>query len=201
MEKENRLAKQIKTIYTEIAKRLIDPSFTFPEGGSIDRRLSQFIKEFSAVCGGEFNSSRMVDYCIFQLHKNRENAYQRKLAPNTFGSTALQKYLTLSSRSKNYAEDKWLSEVQLTRAYLNSLICKKEHPQSKYIYMPSEENTKRRNINTDVGFVICSTSTLMWSPFSPSCQECRNAEKCQKETETKYPELYRIRIEKYGKRK
>ena len=106
-----------------------------------------------------------------------------------------------SSRSKQYMEDQGLSEANLTRAYLNSLICKKEHPQSKYIYMPSEECTKKRSINTDIGFLICSTSTLMWSPFSPACQICTNVEKCKKETAIKYPELYRIRLEEYGERR
>ncbi len=123
------------------------------------------------------------------------------LAPKTFGTTALQKYLSMSSRAKQYMEDQWLSEANLTRAYLNSLICKKEHPQSKYIYMPSEECTKKRSINTDIGFLICSTSTLMWSPFSPACQICTNVEKCKQETAIKYPELYRIRLEEYGERR
>lgn len=201
MEKENRLAKQIKTVYTEIVKRLIDPSFVFPEGGKVNRQLSKFIVDFSKLCGGEFNTSRLVDYCVFQCHKNRNAQYQRTLAPNTFGSTALQKYLSMSSKSKSFVEDQWLSEVELTRAYLNSLICKKEHPQAKYIYMPSEEGTKKRSINTEVGFVICSMSTLMWSPFSPACQSCINVDRCKQETALKYPELYRIRIEKYGERR
>ena len=107
----------------------------------------------------------------------------------------------MSSRAKQYMEDQWLSEANLTRAYLNSLICKKEHPQSKYIYMPSEECTKKRSINTDIGFLICSTSTFMWSPFSPACQICTNVEKCKQETAIKYPELYRIRLEEYGERR
>ena len=71
MEKEERLTKQIKTVYTEIAKRLVDPSFSFPEGGQAKRQLSQFIVNFTQICGGEFNTSRLVDYCVFQLHKNR----------------------------------------------------------------------------------------------------------------------------------
>ena len=70
MEKEERLTKQIKTVYTEIAKRLVDPSFSFPEGGQAKRQLSKFIVNFTQICGGEFNTSRLVDYCVFQLHKN-----------------------------------------------------------------------------------------------------------------------------------
>lgn len=198
MEKEERLIKQIKKIYTVIVIKMIDPTFTFPEGGKVNRQLLQFISDFSKTCGGTLNSSRMIDYCVFQIHKNRNAQFQRSLAPNALGKTALNKYKELSSKNKSYAEDIWLSENQLTRAYLNSLIIKKEHPQSKYIYMPSEEGTKERGINTKAGFLICSISTLMWSPFSEACQQCNNAEMCKKETEKKYPELYRIRVEKYG---
>lgn len=202
MDREERLAKKIKTVYTEIMKRLVDPTFSFPEGGKINRQLFQFVQEFTQTCGGEFNTARLVDYCVFQIHKNRNAPYQRNLAPKTFGVTAFQKYLSMSSKQKKYMEDQWLSEAQLTRAYLNSLICnKEEHPQKKFIYMPSEEGTKKRCINTDIGFVICSTSTLMWSPFSPTCQMCKQADMCKKETANKYPELYRIRLEEYGERR
>ena len=85
MEKEERLTKQIKTVYTEIAKRLVDPSFSFPEGGQAKRQLSKFIVNFTQICGGEFNTSRLVDYCVFQLHKNRNAQYQRTLAPKHLG--------------------------------------------------------------------------------------------------------------------
>lgn len=200
METEERLKKQIKIVYTELIRRLIDASFKFPEGGKTDRKLSDFILTFTKVYGGEFSTARLVDYCIFQTHKNRMSPHQRTLAPNTFGNTALQKYQQMASKQKTYAEDKWLAQAQLTRAYLNSLISikKKEHPLSKYIYMASEESTKKRCVNTEVGLVICTTSTLMWSPFSDTCKQCTNADKCKQITADKYPELYRIRIEKYG---
>lgn len=201
MVSEERLIKQIKSIYTEIEKRLVDPSFKFPNGGATNKKLSKWIKDFSNLCGGDINSSRIVDYCIFQIHKNRNAQFQQKLAPNVFGKTALDKYKQMSSREKAFMENQWLSEAQLTRAYLNSLISeqKQEHPQAKYIYMEAEESTKKRCLNTQVGYTICQISTLMWSPFSETCNMCTNAQDCMKETERKYPELYRIRIEKYGK--
>lgn len=203
METEERLKKQIKIVYTEIVRKLIDPSFKFPEGGKTDRKLSNFILKFTKMYGGEFSTTRLVDYCVFQIHKNRQSPHQRTLAPNTFGDTALQKYQQMTSKQKTYAEDKWLEEAQLTRTHLNSLISieKKVHPLSKYIYMASEECTKRRCVNTEVGMVICATSTLMWSPFSDTCQQCKNADECKQATATKYPELYRIRIEEYGESK
>ena len=200
MENEERLIKQIKTVYSEIVKRLIDPTFKFPEGGKVNRQLSQFIKEFSKTTCGEFSASRLADYCVFQIHKNRESAYQRRLAPNAFGKTAMSKYASMSTRQKTHCENQWLSEANLTRAYLVSLINikKKEHPLSKYIYMVSEEGTKQRFLDTEMGFMICKTSTLMWSPFSDTCNRCKNADKCKEETAIKYPELYRIRLEKNG---
>lgn len=203
METEERLKKQIKIVYTEIVRKLIDPSFKFPEGGKTDRKLSNFILKFTKMYGGEFSTTRLVDYCVFQIHKNRQSPHQRTLAPNTFGDTALQKYQQMTSKQKTYAEDKWLEEAQLTRTHLNSLISikKKEHPLSKYIYMASEECTKRRCVNTEVGMIICATSTLMWSPFSDTCRQCSNADECKRTTATKYPELYRIRIEEYGESK
>ena len=203
MEREERLTKKIKIVYTEIIRKLIDPSFKFPGGGMVDKKLSSFIKKFTNMCGGEFNTSRLVDYCVFQAHKNRNSTIQVSLAPNTFGNTALQKYQQMSSKQKTFAENKWLESAQLTRAYLNSLISnqKSEHPLAKFIYMESEESTKMRCMNTEVGLVICATSTLMWSPFSKTCQRCKNADTCQKQTALKYPELYRIRLKKYGESK
>lgn len=201
METEERLRKQIRIVYTEIIRKTIDSSFKFPEGGKADRKLSNFILKFAKIYGGEFSAARLVDYCVFQIHKNRNSPHQHTLAPNAFGDTALKKYHNMSSKQKTYAEDKWLQEFQLTRTYLNSLISvnPKEHPLAKYIYMASEECTKKRCMNTEVGMVICSTSTLMWSPFSNTCQQCNNADECKSATAIKYPELYRIRIEEYGK--
>ena len=200
METEERLKRQIKIVYTEIIKKLVDPSFKFPEGGKVDRKLSGFIQKFSKVYGGEFSTTRLVDYCVFQIHKNRQSPHQQSLAPNTFGDTALKKYQQMASKQKTYAENKWLEEAKLTRSYLYSLISntKKKHPLSKYIYMASEEATKKKCLNTKVGLIICSTSTLMWSPFSETCGQCKNASECKTITSMKYPELYRIRIEEYG---
>lgn len=201
MENEEYLKKKIKTVYTEIMRRCVDKSFTFPEGGKVSVQLNKFIAKFTEMCGGEFNTLRLVDYCVFQIHKNREAQYQKQLATNVFGITSLKKYLQMSSKQKTYVEDNWLKSVGLTRDYLNSLICKKKHPLMKYLYMPSEEFTKRRSLGTALGFLRCSMSTMMWSPFSESCQQCSQQGNCMKETEKRYPELYRLRMEEYGKRR
>lgn len=201
METNERILKKIKTVYTEIVRRLIDPSFTFPGGGQPAKQLSIFVEQFTKMCGGELNYDRIVDYCIFQCHKNRTFPHQRGLAPKTFGKTAMNKYRTMASKEKRFMEDKWLAEASLNREYLVRLIVEKEHPMAKYIYMPAEEATKMRGLNTDVGFVICLASTLMWSPFSDTCSVCRHSDKCKKETECRFPELYRLRIERWQKNK
>lgn len=201
MENKEYWLKKIKVVYAELVKRAVEPSFSFPNGGRVDRILRHFVTELSRIGGGEFNGCRMVDYCIFQVHKNRNADHQRALAPNAFGDTAFKKYLSMSSKEKTYAENCWLDEVGLNRSVLYGLVeSRKSHPLAKYIYMPAEEQTKKRCINTDTGFAICFTSTLMWSPFSDTCsRRCRFADRCRAETEKKYPELYRIRIEEYGK--
>lgn len=199
MEKQERLIRQIKAVYTKIASN-IDPAFKFPDGGRADGKLAKFINRLTEDLGGQFSPSRCVDYCIFQIHKNRTSLHQSSLSTNTFGDTAYKKYRQMSAQNKTYAENQWLNEIGLTREELYKMVNaeKREHPQIKYIYMPSEDVTKRRCLNTEIGLLICETSTLMWSPFSPVCQQCNCVEDCKKITETKYPELYRIRIEKYG---
>lgn len=61
--------------------------------------------------------------------------------------------------------------------------------------MPSEEARKFRLHNQRSGFVMCQASTMGWSPQSEACRTCQFIDECKKETEIKFPELYRIRIE------
>ena len=64
-----------------------------------------------------------------------------------------------------------------------------------------EETTKRRALSTTIGYYICASSTLLWNPFSPSCQRCTKKEVCLERTRLNYPELYRLRIEEFNKKK
>ena len=63
-----------------------------------------------------------------------------------------------------------------------------------------EETTKRRQHSTEAGYLVCALSTLMWTPFSPSCSKCAKAEPCRRRTQARYPELYRIRCEAWRKK-
>jgi len=175
---------------------LVDHGFDFPQGGKMERQLSQFIQRFEKWCGGVFNTVRMVDYCVFQIHKNRTSPYQHKLAYSAFGVTAFQKYQKLSSKRKKYVEDRWLEGAGLNRSLLCSSISeRREHPQAKYVYMAAEESTKKRFHNTEMGYALCCASTLMWSPLSDACSQCRYTDCCKEETARRYPELYRLRQE------
>ena len=71
--------------------------------------------------------------------------------------------------------------AELSRAGLLDLIVdKSEHPKAKFIFVQSEEGTKLRLLNRDVGFVICQTSTLGWSPLSEACAQCNYIDKSPK---------------------
>jgi hypothetical protein len=98
-----------------------------------------------------------------------------------------------------FYEDQWLSTAQLTRKSLYNLIAdRSEHPHAKYIHAFWEERTKKRMLNKEAGYLLCRISTLGWSPVSETCGQCKFTQECMKETQRKYPELYRIRLE-YGK--
>ena len=193
MESEKWVKKTMK-VFSEIEKKLVDSSFRFSQGGSTARVLTKFIvlfeKEFGAV-----TKERLVDFCICTAHayKNRESWTVNQ----AFGPSSIKR-LKESKRGARYYEDKWLEEGGITREALIQLIAdRSEHPLARYIFLQSEEQTKKRLLNRPVGFAICQSSTLGWSPLSESCGDCNFIEQCKRETDRKYPELFRIRVE-YG---
>lgn len=194
-----RQTKQIRRLYTEIVRATGDTLFRFPEGGKANETLARFVEEMGKASGGQLSTERMVDYCVFQIHKNRNSSQNRNTAVNAFGTTAMKKYREMTSKGKTWAEDTWMKEYGLDRARLAARfpMNRQEHPLDKFIYMAAEEGTKNRFLGTGQGALICATATLMWSPFSEACRRCRNAEDCEKETAAAYPELYRIRKEAY----
>lgn len=190
-----RLIKNTITVYTEIVRRLIDKNFKIVLGGENIRTISSFLEEFTKEYG-TVTKERLVDFCICTAHFYRDKkAWSIK---QVFGAASMKRFKS-AKQGKGYFEDQWLSEEKLNRNYLYNLIAdRKDHPQAKYIYMPSEEEIKKRQLNKEVGYLLCQTSTLGWSPVSDTCKQCHYSSECMKETQCKYPELYRIRIE-YGK--
>ena len=120
------------------------------------------------------------------------------------GSTLLDK-LELDADKKyaigRYREDRWLKSFGLSRHDLARAVeDRRSHPFGRFIYPEYEETTKRRLLSTEAGYLVCALSTLMWTPFSPSCSKCAKAEPCRRRTQARYPELYRIRCEAWRKK-
>ena len=184
--------KQTSTVFTAIINALVDPTFKFSKGGATTRLLTTFLSRIEKKYG-VITCERLVDYCIFTAY-NFRNRPQLGL-PQVFGPQSIQKFGE-QTRHQKYYQDRWLEGVSLSRGSLLSLIQdRREHPHAKFIYVASEETTKRRQLNQKVGFLICQTATLGWSPMSATCQQCSFVSACQKETAKKYPEIYRLRIE------
>lgn len=178
--------------------KLLNPDFKFSGGGATARTLTNFLdlmeKEFGVV-----TAERIVDFCICAAYafRNTKNWTIKQI----FGKSSINR-LKDRKHGTEYYEDNWLSEVSLTRSDLIAMVDdRSKHPLAKYIYVASEEISKKRLLNSDVGYIRCQSSTLGWSPLSDSCCQCRFAETCKKETQRKFPELYRIRIENGNKTK
>lgn len=183
-------------VYSEIMRKTVNPSFKFSQGGATYKTINNFLDKFSEEFLGTITEERLVDFCICTAYayRGRDNWTVKQV----FGPASIKR-LVESKRGAKYYEDQWLSENGLSRPTLIGMIAdRSEHPLSIYIFMSAEESTKLRYLNTEVGYALCQTSTLGWSPISEACLACTSAESCKKATSGKYPELYRIRVE-YGK--
>lgn len=190
MEQE-KLIWQIKVVFTEIQRNASDPAFKFDNGGAMKQTLTGFLQRVEKQFGG-VSPKRLVDICVCACYRYRNSKTSIKAM---FGPTAFQKYLE-GVRGTRYYENRWLEGIGTSRENLVAMIsAKEEHPHRKYIYMPSEEPTKRRMLNKRVGYLLCQSSTLGWSPLSESCRQCDFTSDCMRETNRKYPEIYRLRIE------
>ena len=181
-------------VFTEIQRKMVDSTFRFSQGGSTVRVIGNFLDRFEKEFGA-ITKERLVDFCICTAHAYKER--ESWTINQVFGPSSIKR-LRESKRGARYYEDQWLKGGELTRESLIQLIAdKSEHPLAKYIYQESEELTKKRLLNRLAGYVICQASTLGWSPLSEACGGCNYIEQCKRETDRKYPELYRIRVE-YG---
>lgn len=193
---QERQIKQLKIVFTTIKKKTGDSKFKFSEGAAITKRLSSFIDQLedrlSAV-----SEERIVDVCVSIAYRFRETAYTVK----TMFSAGSIKHFFDAKRGQKFYENAWLDAHGLSRPALLALIAdRRKHPQEDFIYMPSEEDRKMRLHNTKAGYMMCQVSTLGWSPESQACLCCQYTDDCKIETERKFPELYRIRLD-YGSRR
>lgn len=186
------LVKQSMRMFTEIVTKLISPSFKMSKGGAAIRVFTTSLNKLEEKTGA-LSRTRIVDYFVCSLYafKDRDTKWTIN---QVLGPKSLERFN--SDKGRVYYENRWLNTANITRDDLLKFIAdKSNHPQSQYIYLPMEEGTKGRLLNTEAGYIICQSSTLGWSPESIMCSKCQFAGKCQIETSQKYPEIYRLRIE------
>jgi hypothetical protein len=202
MEKEEG-NKYIKQVFSDLVRQTVSSSFKFPGGAVAERSLDACLSALKEKNRSFAGRDRMVDFCVCQVYvlsKYEENYLSGKWkVSHSFGKRALERFAGSTARSRYY-EDQWLFKQGLSREKIQEgNRSRKKHPLSKFIFPEYEEVTKKRMSGKEVGFYICMVSTLLWTPFSPTCTRCLNAEKCKAATERKYGELYRIRLEEFSR--
>lgn len=186
-----------RRLFTRLVRATLWADFSFPAGGRTDRQLGmcfdELCRRFVSV-----SQERLADFCICQVYalSGYGMAYRRRWnVAHSFGEKAVGRYLR-SGKGHRYREDRWLENHGLSRQALITVVAdRSRHPFSPFIYPEYEEVTKRRLLSTEAGYLVCALSTLMWTPFSPSCSRCVKAEPCRDRTQARYPELFRIRCE------
>ena len=189
--------KKVASLFATISKKVYEEPYHLPGGGKnlsiVKNGLMLLEKEY-----GSLTEERIADYCIAMIHYRYKDGDTKFPTLNLiFGKTSLERYLDFKA-GKKYFEDMWLNDYGLSKSSLLSSISDcKEHPLSKYIYIESEEVTKKRSVANKFGVIFCNRTTTLFTPFSATCESCFDKEKCKRMTQEAYPELYRLRIEQW----
>ena len=182
-----------RRLFTLLVRTTLWADFVFPAGGRTGRVLDACFDSLAPV-----SAERLADFCICQVCAmcGFGTGYRRRWdIRHSFGGKAVERYLQ-ADRKRRYHEDRWLKSFSLSRGELASLAeDRSRHPLAKFIFPEYEEATKRRLLSTEVGYAVCGMSTLLWTPFSPSCRRCACSGRCRRRTASLYHELYRIRCE------
>lgn len=190
-----------KRVFTQLVRDTIWEDFTMPNGGSTDRYIGECYDKLVHRYG-TVSVERLVDFCIRQVYaiSRFHNGYRKHWnVSHSFSKKAITRYIEPTKQIKIH-EDRWLNCYGVSRIkYLSMIEDRSKHPLSIFIYPQYEEQTKRRWASEKLGYIICWNSTMMWTPFSPTCQICINAELCRMHTERVHHELYRIRCEAWAK--
>lgn len=201
MERKEQISYLVK-VFDFLMRETINPHFVFPGGGIVSKTMDSGMDSLEKACSSGLSPERLVDYCIcqvFAISGYSELYINRWNISHSFGKKAIGRFCR-NSRNKRYFEDKWLERYGLSRnILLDRFSDRKKHPLAKFIYPEYEELTKQRLLNSDAGLYICQLSTLLWTPFSRACSQCRHAGRCREITRRKHEELYRIREEEYQK--
>lgn len=188
-----------RRLFTRLVRTTLWDDFVFPAGGRAGRVLDTCFDRLTPV-----SAERLVDFCVCQVHAifGYGTDYRRRWdVSHSFGEKAVGRYMQ-ADRKRRYREDRWLGSFSLSREELAASVeDRSRHPFSRFVYPEYEETTKRRLLSTEAGYAVCGASTLLWTPFSPSCRRCAHAGRCRRRAEALYPELYRLRREAWTKRR
>ena len=194
-----RLSKMIEALI----QKSLNPKWKFPGGPNL-LMLQKDVQVLSKLWAYDgMADDRVVDYVVYQIYRKRDNISKGYgwQVHHMFTDYAVEKYRHqfMSEEGKsgmNYYINQWLDENDLSRQALVKMIePPKPNSMRKYVYMESEEVTKRRFLNTDAGYILCQRSTTGWSPQSETCMACKFKEQCEMDTERRLPELVRMRRE------
>ena len=191
-------------LFEGLVRRTVDAAFRFPAGGAARRAVAECLRALRSAGGGECSDERLADFCICQVYAlsrfDAEYLPRRWRPSHSFGPKARERFAA-STPQRRYWEDRWLQRAGLARTALPALVReRREHPLWPYLDPAYEEHTKRRVLNTPVGYYVCGISTLLWNPFSACCAACTKVPLCRRRTAARYPELYRLRCEEAQRR-
>lgn len=187
---------KLMTIVQKMINKTANPQWKISKGGKTKTLITELLDNLVEIYGEEVDSERIIDYIIYQIFRLKDRISSDTFNISTITSMKAVKGYMESNKKREYYEDIWLESNNVERDDFYELIRdKSKHTQNKFLFMPSEENTKMRFLNSETGFYLCDMSTLGWSPLSPACNLCEFVEKCKQATQSKFPELYRIRVE------
>ncbi len=194
---------RVSRMIEAVIRRCIKPKYRFPGGPNLIV-LENGMKKLSVLWPYEgIADERVVDYLVYQIYRTRETlekGYGWK--PDfLFSDYSLTKYRKQfiddgGKSGMNYYINQWLDSYELSRGELVKMI-EEPKPNSlrKYVYMESEEVTKRRFLNTECGYLLCQRNTTGWAPQSDTCKICDYKKQCEQATGKRLPELVRLRKE------
>lgn len=191
-----------KRVFTKLVKDTLWPDFKFPNGGKSERSIGdcydKLLKKYT------ISTECLVDFCVCQVSTimsfvtDTKYRYRWNIT-HSFGDKAIYRFKIYDDK-RRYYDDRWLLKHNLSRQdFLLILRDRKKHPLLKYVFPEYEEHTKHLNHSSEIGYIICGTSTLMWTPFSPMCTKCTYSDLCKERTKHVYPHLYSLRCETWAK--
>lgn len=189
-----------KRVFTKLVKDTLWEDFKFPNGGRSERYIGDcydiLLKKYT------ISSECLVDFCVCQASTMTtfDKRYRRQWSiAHSFSEKAIYRY-EIYDKHRRFYNDNWLAKHNLSRQTLSSLLKIRKSPSLlKYVFPEYEEHTKYLNHSSEIGYIICGTSTLMWTPFSPICTKCTYSNLCKERTKHVYPHLYSLRCETWAK--